>query len=67
MIADIVNKIESKEISGKMAKQVFAEMVETGKDADAIIKEKGLVQISDEKQLLMIIDNILSAAFVNFS
>ena len=61
MIADIVNKIESKEISGKMAKQVFAEMVETGKGAEAIIKEKGLVQISDETQLLEIIDNILSA------
>ena len=61
MIADIVNKIESKEISGKMAKQVFAEMVESGKSAEAIIKEKGLVQISDEKQLLAIIDNILSA------
>ena len=61
MIADIVNKIESKEISGKMAKTVFAEMVETGKGADAIIKEKGLVQISDEKQLLAIIDSIISA------
>ena len=61
MIADIVNKIESKEISGKMAKTVFAEMVETGKGAEAIIKEKGLVQISDEKQLLAIIDNIISA------
>ncbi len=61
MIADIVNKIESKEISGKMAKTVFAEMVETGKGADAIIKEKGLVQISDEKQLLAIIDTIISA------
>ena len=61
MIADIVNKIDSKEISGKMAKQVFAEMVESGKSADVIIKEKGLVQISDEKQLLEMIDNILSA------
>ncbi|MEE8405366.1 MAG: Asp-tRNA(Asn)/Glu-tRNA(Gln) amidotransferase subunit GatB, partial [candidate division Zixibacteria bacterium] len=61
MIADIVNKIESKEISGKMAKQVFAEMVESGKGAEAIIKEKGLVQISDEKQLLAIIGKILSA------
>ena len=61
MIADIVNKIESKEISGKMAKTVFAEMVETGKGAEAIIKEKGLVQISDEKQLLAIIDSIISA------
>ena len=61
MIADIVNKIESKEISGKMAKTVFAEMVETGKGADAIIKEKVLVQISDEKQLLAIIDTIISA------
>ncbi len=61
MIADIVNKIESKEISGKMAKTVFAEMVETGKGAEDIIKEKGLVQISDEKQLLAIIDSIISA------
>ncbi len=61
MIAEIVNKIESKEISGKMAKQVFAEMVESGKGADVIIKEKGLVQISDDKQLLAIIGKILSA------
>jgi aspartyl-tRNA(Asn)/glutamyl-tRNA(Gln) amidotransferase subunit B len=61
MIADIVNKIESGEISGKMAKQVFAEMVESGKSAEVIIKEKGLVQISDENQLLEMIDKILTA------
>ncbi|MGH8015784.1 MAG: Asp-tRNA(Asn)/Glu-tRNA(Gln) amidotransferase subunit GatB, partial [Candidatus Zixiibacteriota bacterium] len=34
MIADIVNKINSGEISGKIAKQIFAEMVESGKSAD---------------------------------
>ena len=59
MIADIVNKINSGEISGKIAKQIFAEMVESGKSADAIIKEKGLILISDESQIQQIIDKIL--------
>ncbi|HEX2897192.1 MAG TPA: Asp-tRNA(Asn)/Glu-tRNA(Gln) amidotransferase subunit GatB, partial [candidate division Zixibacteria bacterium] len=61
MIADIVNKINSGEISGKIAKQIFAEMVESGKSADTIIKEQGLVQVSDEGQILGVIDNILKA------
>jgi len=61
MIADIVNKINSGEISGKIAKQIFAEMVESGKSADAIIKEQGLAQVSDESQILDVINKILNA------
>jgi aspartyl-tRNA(Asn)/glutamyl-tRNA(Gln) amidotransferase subunit B len=34
-------------ISGKMAKTVFEEMINTGREPEAIVKEKGLVQISD--------------------
>lgn len=61
MIADIVNKINSSEISGKIAKQIFAEMVESGKNADTIIKEQGLAQVSDEKVILVIIEEVLKA------
>ncbi len=60
MIADIVNKIKSGEISGKIAKQIFAEMVESGQSADIIIKAQNLVQVSDESQLTAVIDSILS-------
>lgn len=46
-------------ISGKIAKQVFEEMFNTGKGADEIIKEQNLVQISDSSQLEEIIDGVM--------
>lgn len=48
-------------ISGKIAKEVFAEMFATGKDPEAIIKEKGLVQISDEGALGTVIEDVLNS------
>lgn len=47
-------------ISGKIAKRVFEEMYRTGKDADVIVKEKGLVQISDEAQIETVVDEVLA-------
>ncbi len=67
MIADIVNKITSGEISGKIAKQIFAEMAESGKSVEAIIKEQGLAQVSDESQILDVINKILNANPDNIS
>lgn len=58
MIADLLKRVGSGEISGKIAKTVFSEMNESGKEAAEIIKEKGLVQISDESSLLSVIDTI---------
>ena len=46
-LAGLVNAIDSGKISGKIAKDVFPEMFATGKDADTIIGEKGLAQVSD--------------------
>ena len=46
-------------ISGKIAKTVFEEMYKTGKDADAIVKEKGLVQVNDESEIGKVVDDIL--------
>lgn len=60
MIADIVNKINSNEISGKIAKQIFAEIVESGKSVDEIIEKQGLKQISDESQIQQVIDKVLN-------
>lgn len=48
-------------ISGKLAKTVFEDMVATGKDAEAIVKEKGLVQISNADALLPLAEEIIAA------
>lgn len=57
----LMNAINSGEISGKIAKQVFAEMVETQSDPVSIISSKGLIQISDEGELRAICEKALAA------
>ena len=60
-LGDLIKMIDGKAISGKMAKEVFAEMWKTkGQPAD-IVKAKGLVQISDTGALEAIIDQVLAA------
>lgn len=58
-LAKMINLIADGTLSSKMAKKVFAELVEKGGDPEKIIKEKGLVQISDEGQLTEIITKVL--------
>ncbi len=48
-------------ISGKIAKTVFEEIYRSGKDADTVVKEKGLVQITDEGAIEKVIDEIIAA------
>ncbi len=45
---DMIGLIEEGTISGKITKEVITDMYETGKTPQDIIKEKGLVQITDE-------------------
>jgi aspartyl-tRNA(Asn)/glutamyl-tRNA(Gln) amidotransferase subunit B len=47
-------------ISGRIAKDVFVEMLETGKQAADIVEEKGLRQVSDTSEIEVIIDKIIS-------
>jgi aspartyl-tRNA(Asn)/glutamyl-tRNA(Gln) amidotransferase subunit B len=61
MLAKMVSLIEEGVISGKIAKVVFEEMFATAKDPEEIIKEKGLVQVSDSGMLSGIIDEILAS------
>ncbi|MBM9603974.1 Asp-tRNA(Asn)/Glu-tRNA(Gln) amidotransferase subunit GatB [Desulfopila inferna] len=53
--------VEEGTISGKIAKTVFSEMMETGKDPQVVVKEKNLVQVSDEGELLAIVQEIVDA------
>lgn len=60
-LADLLGLIGKGTISGKIAKQVFSDMWETGKDSETIVKEKGLVQISDTGALEELADRIIAA------
>lgn len=60
-LAGLLRLIQSGEISGKIAKTVIEEMYDTGKDAARVVKEKGLIQISDKDILEKIIKEIIAA------
>ncbi|MEH7272383.1 Asp-tRNA(Asn)/Glu-tRNA(Gln) amidotransferase subunit GatB [Neobacillus vireti] len=60
-LAGLIKLIKNGTISSKIAKTVFNELIENGGDAEVIVKEKGLVQISDEGTLLKIISEVLDA------
>jgi aspartyl-tRNA(Asn)/glutamyl-tRNA(Gln) amidotransferase subunit B len=60
MLAELLELIGKDTISGKIAKTVFEEMVETGKRAGAIVKEKGLVQVSDVGAIEKIVEQVLN-------
>jgi aspartyl-tRNA(Asn)/glutamyl-tRNA(Gln) amidotransferase subunit B len=46
-LVELLGLIEKGTISGKMAKEVFAEMFASGRGAAEIVREKGLVQVTD--------------------
>lgn len=59
-IAELVKMMDDDTISTKIAKQVFEEMTQTGKNPAYIVKNKGLIQISDPAQILPIIDEVIA-------
>jgi len=59
-LAAMLQLLEKGTISGKIAKTVFEEMFASGKDAETIVKEKGLVQISDEGAIAAIVDEVIA-------
>jgi aspartyl-tRNA(Asn)/glutamyl-tRNA(Gln) amidotransferase subunit B len=46
-LAELVALVDGGQINGKIGKEVFAEMFDSGKSPGLIVKEKGLVQVSD--------------------
>jgi aspartyl-tRNA(Asn)/glutamyl-tRNA(Gln) amidotransferase subunit B len=60
MLREMFDLIENGTISGKIAKEVFDMMVSSGKNADRIVEEKGLKQVTDEKEIDRIVDEVIS-------
>lgn len=58
---ELVNLIESGKISGKQAKEVFAQMFATGKNATLIVKEQGIEQLSDASAIEQFCDQVIGA------
>jgi aspartyl-tRNA(Asn)/glutamyl-tRNA(Gln) amidotransferase subunit B len=57
----LIDLIADGTISGRIAKDVFAEMLETGADAAAIVEQKGLRQLSDTGMIEAAVDAALAA------
>ena len=57
----LVRLIDEAKISGKQGKDVLVEMFKTGKTAQAIIEEQGLVQVSDTGEIDQLIDSVIEA------
>ncbi len=57
----LLKMVDDGTISGKIAKIVFPEMMESGKDPEVVVKEKNLVQVSDQGELLAMVQEIIAA------
>jgi aspartyl-tRNA(Asn)/glutamyl-tRNA(Gln) amidotransferase subunit B len=60
-LADMIRLIDEGAVSGKMAKEIVGDMYKTGKSPQTIIEEKGMVQITDEGELVKTISSIMEA------
>ncbi len=58
-LAQLLNLIGEGKLSGRLAKDVFEIMIETGQEPEKIVDEKGLVQISDTGALEAIVDQVI--------
>jgi aspartyl-tRNA(Asn)/glutamyl-tRNA(Gln) amidotransferase subunit B len=61
LLAELLVLMDKGTISGKIAKTVFDEMWQSGKEPGRIVEEKGLVQVSDTGALETIVDEIMAA------
>ena len=59
-LGGLIDLIADNTISGRIAKDVFDEMFETGKNAAEIVEKKGLKQITDTGELETVLDKIIA-------
>jgi aspartyl-tRNA(Asn)/glutamyl-tRNA(Gln) amidotransferase subunit B len=60
-LGELIDLISDKTINGRIAKDVFEEMVETGKSPSAIVEEKGLRQVTDTGAIDAAVAQVLAA------
>lgn len=61
-LAGLLALLDKGTISSKIAKTVFEEMWASGKTAETIVQEKGLVQISDEGAIIAVVEAVIAAS-----
>lgn len=59
-IAKYVSLLENGKLNSKTGKKVLKEMLENGGDPEIIMKEKGLIQITDEKQIQEMVEKVIA-------
>ena len=59
-LGDLIKLVEANTISNKQARDVFAKMIEEDKEPEILVKELGFVQLSNENELLEIINELLN-------
>jgi aspartyl-tRNA(Asn)/glutamyl-tRNA(Gln) amidotransferase subunit B len=59
-LGELIDLLADNTISGRIAKDVFAEMFATGKRAGAIVEEKGLRQVTDTGAIDAVIDAVIA-------
>ncbi|HTS92044.1 MAG TPA: Asp-tRNA(Asn)/Glu-tRNA(Gln) amidotransferase subunit GatB [Stellaceae bacterium] len=60
-LGELIDLITDNTVSGRLAKDVFAAMVETGKSAAAMVEERGLKQVTDTGAIKAAIDAVMKA------
>ncbi len=60
-LAELINLINNKTISSKIAKEVFADMLINNESPSDIIKRKNLVQISNEDEIMNVIEKVIDS------
>jgi len=59
-LLSLIKKVHSEELSGNLAKQVLTELHKTGTSVDDVIRERGLSVVSDETELALLIEKVIS-------
>ncbi|MFO7983895.1 MAG: Asp-tRNA(Asn)/Glu-tRNA(Gln) amidotransferase subunit GatB [Desulfuromonadales bacterium] len=61
LLVGLLKRIDDNTVSGKIAKTVFDEMWNSGRQADDIIEEKGLKQVTDTGAIEKVVDEVIAA------
>ncbi len=61
-LADLVRLVDGGTISGKIAKEVFEAIYDTGRDAAEVVRERGWAQVSDEGAIRQAIEAVITAS-----
>jgi aspartyl-tRNA(Asn)/glutamyl-tRNA(Gln) amidotransferase subunit B len=60
MLTELIKMITDGKINGKHGKEVLEKMMDTGKDANTLVNELGMTQISNEEEIRKIVLSILN-------